>query len=51
LRNAPKVELQTLRGGEPEDTREPCSALNYHGFSGIDVEVVEAVIAWLQAQR
>lgn len=46
MRNAPRVDLATLRGGTAAGT-DPCEFNAYHGFNGIDAEVVAAVTEWL----
>jgi len=37
-----------LRGGRTQG--DPCDAMAYHGFNGIDHEVVRAVVKWLDRQ-
>jgi pimeloyl-ACP methyl ester carboxylesterase len=44
LINSPKVELITFKGGVA--TGDPCDAFHYHGFNGIESEVVTKIVAW-----
>jgi len=46
LTGAPRVDVKTLSGGISEGP--PCEARAYHGFNGIDQEVVDLVTAWLK---
>ena len=46
LSGAPRVDVKTLSGGISEGP--PCEARAYHGFNGIDQEVVDLVTAWLK---
>jgi pimeloyl-ACP methyl ester carboxylesterase len=41
----PRKELMTLRGGENQG--DPCEALAYHGFNGLEAEVVRRIAAWI----
>jgi len=45
LGNAPKKELIPVRGGTSQG--DPCEAWSYHGFNGIESEVVEKIAAWM----
>ena len=50
LTGAPKVDIVTLDGGGPRvTTSEPCGAMHYHGFYGIDHQAVAATVQWLRA--
>lgn len=50
LTGAPKVDIVTLDGGGPRGTTsEPCGAMHYHGFYGIDDQAVAATVQWLRA--
>jgi dienelactone hydrolase len=50
LTGAPKVDVVTLDGGGPRvTTSEPCGAMHYHGFHGIDDQAVAATVEWLHA--
>ena len=50
LTGAPKVDIVTLEGGGPRvTTSEPCGAMHYHGFYGIDDQAVAATVQWLRA--
>jgi dienelactone hydrolase len=43
----PKKELVTFRGGESRG--DPCESLAYHGYNGIESEVVGRIGAWIVA--
>jgi pimeloyl-ACP methyl ester carboxylesterase len=45
LRNAPRKELATYRGGISQG--DPCEAKAYHGYNGIEVEVVARIGQWI----
>ena len=45
LATVPRKELMTLRGGENQG--DPCEALAYHGFNGLEAEVVGRITAWI----
>ena len=50
LTGAPKVDIVTLEGGGPRvTTSEPCGAMHYHGFYGIDDQAVAGTVQWLRA--
>jgi hypothetical protein len=42
---APRKELVVVGGGTSEGN--PCQALAYHGFNGIEAEVVQRIAAWM----
>lgn len=42
---APRTELIGVSGGKSEGN--PCQAMAYHGFNGIEAEVVAAISAWM----
>ena len=44
-----RKELITFRGGE--NRGEPCEALAYHGYNGIESDVVARIAAWMTAKR
>jgi len=48
LARVPKKELVTFRGGESHG--DPCEARAYHGFNGIEKQVVERIAAWILAR-
>jgi dienelactone hydrolase len=48
LRNALRKELLAFTGGQ--DIGDPCEARAYHGFNGIEPDVVQRVAAWLLAK-
>lgn len=43
-----KKELITMHGGN--DRGDPCEAFAYHGFNGLESDVVEKIAAWVQAR-
>lgn len=45
LTRAPRKELITFRGGQSHG--DPCEAMAYHGFNGIEKEVIEKITAWI----
>lgn len=45
LRNAPRKELVTFRGGITQG--DPCEARAYHGYNGIEAEVVARIGQWI----
>jgi hypothetical protein len=47
LVNARKKELLPVKGGESRG--DPCEAQSYHGFNGIEAQVVKKIAAWMQA--
>jgi dienelactone hydrolase len=48
LSSTPKKELLTFKGGE--NRGDPCEALAYHGFNGLEEDVVGKIAAWIQAK-
>lgn len=42
---APRTEFVTISGGKDEG--KPCQAMAYHGFNGIEAEVVAAIAKWI----
>jgi len=46
LTGAPRVDVKTLSGGISEGP--PCESWAYHGFNGLDQDVVTLVTAWLK---
>jgi len=46
LTGAPRVDVKTLSGGISEGP--PCESWAYHGFNGLDQELVNLVTAWLK---
>jgi pimeloyl-ACP methyl ester carboxylesterase len=47
LTQAPKKELLTFEGGTPS-VLDPCEPMSYHGFLGLDEEVVTAIASWIR---
>jgi hypothetical protein len=45
LSRAPKKQLLSFKGGE--NRGDPCEALAYHGFNGLEREVVGQSAAWI----
>lgn len=48
LVNAPKTELLSFTGGQ--STGDPCEAFAYHGFNGLEPEVVKQISDWILAR-
>jgi pimeloyl-ACP methyl ester carboxylesterase len=48
LANAPKSQLLSFKGGESKG--DPCEAFAYHGFNGIELEVVKQIADWILAK-
>lgn len=48
LGNSPRKELLSFKGGENKG--DPCEAMAYHGFNGLDGEVVPRIAAWILAR-
>ena len=48
LSNAPRKELVFLSGGRPS-VDNPCDSRHYHGFFGIEGEVVKRTASWIRA--
>jgi dienelactone hydrolase len=48
LGNAPRKQLLAFKGGD--NRGDPCEALAYHGFNGLEREVVQQSAAWLLAK-
>lgn len=48
LRNAPRSQLLSFTGGQNKG--DPCEAFAYHGFNGLEPEVVRQVAAWMLAK-
>ena len=48
LANAPRSQLLSFKGGVSKG--DPCEALAYHGFNGLDRAVVQQTAAWLLAK-
>ena len=50
LTGAPRVDIVTMTGGGPQSSSaDPCGAAHYHGFNGIDGEVVKTTVDWVAA--
>lgn len=45
LANSPRKELLSFNGGENKG--DPCEAMAYHGFNGLEREVVQQISAWI----
>jgi dienelactone hydrolase len=48
LSSTPKKELLTFKGGE--NRGDPCEALAYHGFNGLEEDVVAKIAGWIRAK-
>jgi hypothetical protein len=45
-----KKELLAFSGGDLSVT-DPCEAMSYHGFLGLDAEVVTAIASWIKGTQ
>jgi dienelactone hydrolase len=45
LRSTPKKELMTFKGGE--NRGDPCEAFAYHGFNGLEKDVIAKIAEWI----
>jgi hypothetical protein len=48
LSNAPRKELLAFKGGE--NRGDPCEAFAYHGYNGLEGDVVRQTAAWILAK-
>lgn len=48
LANAPRSQLLSFKGGQSKG--DPCEAFAYHGFNGLEPEVVQQVADWVLAK-
>jgi dienelactone hydrolase len=48
LSSTPKKELMTFKGGQ--NRGDPCEALAYHGFNGLDKDVVAKIAEWIRTK-
>lgn len=48
LTNAPRSQMLSFRGGETRG--DPCEAFAYHGFNGLESDVVRQIADWLLAK-
>ena len=49
LSNAPRKELVLLSGGSSPRGDEVCGPQHYHGFPGLEKEVVKRITSWVRA--
>ncbi len=49
LTKTPKAELISFTGGQ--STGDPCEAMAYHGFNGLEVDVVSKITSWMLAAK
>ena len=49
LAKTPKAELLSLRGGQSRG--DPCEAMAYHGFNGLEADAVAKISAWMAAAK
>jgi len=45
LSGVPRKELLTIEGGKTQG--DPCEAMAYHGFNGIEQQVVTKIAEWI----
>jgi hypothetical protein len=48
LTNSPRKQLLSFQGGR--STGDPCGAFAYHGYNGLESDVVRQVAAWVLAR-
>jgi len=48
FKKAPRAEFVAFEGGT--SVGDPCEAFGYHGYNGIEAEVVKAIAAWIKAR-
>ena len=48
LANSPRTQLLQSRGGE--NRGDPCETFAYHGFNGLESEVVRQTVSWVLAR-
>ena len=49
LRGAPVKKMILVEGGSPRG--DPCEALHYHGYHGIEQQVVDAIADWIRSPK
>lgn len=49
LAKTPKAELISITGGQ--STGDPCEARAYHGFNGLEADVVSKITTWMRAAK
>ena len=49
LAKTPKAELISFTGGQ--SVGDPCEAMGYHGFNGLEPEVVSKITSWMLAAK
>lgn len=49
LSACPKVDFVEVQGGSPPQS-DPCNALSFHGFLGMEAQVVQAITDWASGQ-
>ena len=50
LSGSPRVDIVTFDGGQPRGANaDPCGPWHYHGFPGIEAEVVTRTVEWIAA--
>lgn len=50
LKQAPNVEILAVSGGD-RPRSDPCEAMSYHGFLGLEAQVVRAITEWIKAAQ
>ena len=50
LKQAPKGEILAVAGGD-RPRSDPCEAMSYHGFLGLEAQVVRAITDWIKAAQ
>jgi len=49
LDGAPRKQLLSFKGGD--NRGDPCEAMAYHGFNGLEREVVQKITAWMLVKQ
>jgi hypothetical protein len=50
LSGSPRVHFVEVRGGMPQPAAGPCGPLHYHGFPGMEPQVVKVITGWLSGE-
>jgi len=48
LKNAPVKKLVFVKAGSATPSGDPCQAFHYHGFIGIEKDVIDLVSTWIK---
>lgn len=50
LKQVTRCDLITFDGGDPS-VSDPCEAMSYHGFLGLDADVIATIASWIKAAQ